>query len=93
VSPLRVGCHSIKGANKKVWWKRAKRGHVWEARINARTIYGQGCPKCAKAAKKVRERSATARRGRRNPQLAHGVGPVSAPTAPQIDLFEDDLPF
>lgn len=59
----------LKGANKKAWWKCGK-GHVWEARINARTIYGQGCPKCAKEAQKERERATTARRHRRNRQLA-----------------------
>ena len=52
----------LRGANKVVWWKLcAKRGHVWEARVNARTIYGQGCPGCAKSAQAVRERATTAR--------------------------------
>jgi hypothetical protein len=60
----------VRGSNKKAWWKCAKKGHVWEARINARTIYGQGCPKCAYDERLARERDTTARRERKKRKLA-----------------------
>lgn len=59
----------IAGANRVVSWRCRKRGHVWQARINARTIYGQGCKKCAKIAL-VHERSMSAKRERVKRQLA-----------------------
>ena len=31
---------------KKVWWKCRKCGYIWMARVDSRTRYGQGCPKC-----------------------------------------------
>lgn len=34
------------GTNAKKWWRCSKCGHEWEARINKRTKYGQGCPVC-----------------------------------------------
>lgn len=38
------------GSNQKVFWKCA-RGHEWEARINKRALYNQGCPFCSNAYK------------------------------------------
>ncbi len=41
ITPHNVG----KGSEKKVWWK-CKKGHEWEANINAR-VRGNGCPYCS----------------------------------------------
>lgn len=53
----------VKGANVKVWWKCRKR-HIWEARIDARTIGGQQCLTCRRAeqktAREVTDRDAAA---------------------------------
>ena len=38
----------LESSNQSVFWKCYKCGHKWEARIQKRTIRGQGCPLCAK---------------------------------------------
>lgn len=37
------------GHTKNVWWKCSVCGNRWQAKVNARTIRGTGCPKCADA--------------------------------------------
>jgi superfamily II DNA or RNA helicase/DNA-directed RNA polymerase subunit RPC12/RpoP len=36
----------IAGTNRKLWWKRAKCGHEWQASGNSRAYRGSGCPVC-----------------------------------------------
>jgi hypothetical protein len=73
----------VRGSNKKVWWRCAKKGHVWEARINARTIYGQGCLKCVREAQLVRERAVNAKRERGKRALAR-TAKATAQLAPLV---------
>lgn len=77
----------VAGSNRKVTW-RCKRGHVWEARIDSRTLGGKSCRSCALAEQKERERATTARRHRRNRQYAQ-----VAKNIPQLADLEDGLPF
>jgi hypothetical protein len=73
------------GSNQKVWWKCAKR-HVWEARIKARTIGGERCLTFVHNEQKAPGKAMTARRHRRNRQLAQ-----VARTSPVLD--RDGPPF
>jgi hypothetical protein len=79
----------VKGANKRAWWKCAKSGHVWETRIDARTLGDQGCPKCARGAQKERERDVNALRHRRNRALAKVSR--TTPTLPEMEAASADL--
>jgi hypothetical protein len=60
----------IKGSTEMAWWMCSKSRHGWQARIERRTLAGQGYPKRAREAAKQRERDQTARRQRRNRQFA-----------------------
>eukprot|EP00128_Syssomonas_multiformis_P014182 Colp12_sorted_trinity150504_noHs@16176 len=40
-------------SSKKVWWLCSKCGHEWQKVVNRRTIYGAGCPMCARQRRKV----------------------------------------
>jgi len=88
----------VRGSNKKVWWRCARKGHVWEARINARTIYGQGCLKCAREAQLDRERATNAKRERgkrilaRTAKAAAQLAPlvIVDPAPDEPDLFDSD---
>lgn len=71
---------------------------MWGARINARTIDGQGCLTCARKAQLERTRAVNAKRERGKRALARNAGaaasvqprPADDPVTAEPDLFDSD---
>lgn len=38
----------VRSSQMKVWWRCSVCGHVWQAKIVKRAMYGRGCPECGK---------------------------------------------
>jgi hypothetical protein len=37
----------VSGTERRVWWRCARKGHVWQASVASRTREGRGCPMCS----------------------------------------------